>query len=318
MSASVGRTPTVGLGDCISQNCIVVPNHQRDYSWTPPNVRAFIDDIEKALKSKSQIYFCGLMVFTRSSPRFLKVLDGQQRLATTLMIFSAIRNWLRQNSAFKDDEIKDTDGLIQNQLLTTKFIGKPGPADPKLTLTVPNNEYFQKCVIQAIQLSELERLVKKIPDRDRNKHLLNAALLINRHIDETAKQYPDIESAHEYFVKLIQYICNEVQIVELVLENDAAAYTIFETLNDRGLELAPLDLLKNYLFSKAAGATPGTLADLEGRWSDMMLLLGTVKQIHFCAHFGRRVTPSKRGLNFLGNLRRFIAIRRKPTKYHWI
>jgi hypothetical protein len=138
MTLPLSETPTVGLGRFIKESRFTVPSHERDYSWTDLYVNAFLKDIEDARKSKSQIYFCGLMVFTRTSSQNLKVLDGQQRLATTVMIFSAIRNWMRQYSAYKREEIQ-----IETQLLQTDDIGDNMVA-PKLALTPANNDYFQR------------------------------------------------------------------------------------------------------------------------------------------------------------------------------
>lgn len=114
MSIPLADTPTVGLGRFIKESRFTVPTHQRDFSWTDVYVNAFLKDIEDALKKKSDIYFCGLMVFTRSSSQLLRVLDGQQRLATTVMIFSAIRNWFRQHSAYKKEEL-----LVETQQIRT-------------------------------------------------------------------------------------------------------------------------------------------------------------------------------------------------------
>lgn len=101
MTIPLAETPTVGLGQFIKEVRFQVPSHQRDYSWKEEYVKQFIDDITGALKEKDDLYFCGLMVFTKTDQPVFHVLDGQQRLATTLMIVSAIRNWLGGYSAFK-------------------------------------------------------------------------------------------------------------------------------------------------------------------------------------------------------------------------
>src|SRR5262245_43186109 len=139
MSIPLADTPTVGLGQFFRESRFLVPTHQRDYLWTD-EVDDFLRDIEQAKKDRSEIYFCGLMVFTVASPPLLKVLDGQQRLATTLMLFSAIRNWFEKHPEFAEDAFK-----IKTQLLNRDDIGsKP---EPKLTLTPANNDAFQKFVI---------------------------------------------------------------------------------------------------------------------------------------------------------------------------
>lgn len=273
-------TPTIGLGRFIRISRFFVPSHQRDFSWTDIYVSAFLKDVEEALKKRSEIYFCGLMVFTRTpTSQVLRVLDGQQRLATTLMVFSALRNWFRQQSAFKKDEI-----LVETQLLLNEEIGGTG-IEPKLTLTPANNDVFQRYVVNAATLAEIERALKGRPVEDRNKTLLKAALLVNKHIERKAAEFATPDAAREYFLELIQYLTGTVQVVSFVVPTDNAAYTIFETLNDRGLELAPLDLVKNYVFSRAESYRPGSLRDFEERWAEMMTLLGSMKVDSFLRAF---------------------------------
>ncbi len=225
-------------------------------------------DIEEAKKNTSNIYFCGLMVFTGASQPLLKVLDGQQRLATTLMIFSAIRNWLAKHQDFRDDAT-----LISATLLTRADFGiKPVT---KMSLTPANNELFQQYVIDGSHISEIEKIYKKTDKQDRNKNLLLATLTINQHIEKKAAEYSTPPAAKDYFVDLVNYISSAVKVVRFVLSADDEAYTIFETLNDRGLVLGPLDLVKNYLFSRAERYRAGGLAEFEDRWSQMMTLLGS-------------------------------------------
>jgi len=279
MTLPLSETPTLGLGRFIKESRYLVPSHQRDFSWTDVYVTAFIRDIEEAKRKGSDIYFCGLMVFTRTESQLLKVLDGQQRLATTLMIFSAIRNWFRQYSAYKKQEVQ-----IETQLLQTDDIGASG-VEPKLTLTPANNDVFQQFVINAVPVSDIEKAIKDRQSEDRNKTLLKAALLINRHIERRAAEFTTTDAARDYFVDIIRYLTDTVQVVRFVLSGDNAAYTIFETLNDRGLELAPLDLVKNYVFSRAESYRAGSLRDFEERWAEMMTLLGSMKVVSFLRAF---------------------------------
>jgi hypothetical protein len=59
---------------------------------------------------------------------------------------------------------------------------------------------------------------------------------------------PEIDNlALPYF---LDWLLNNVHVVEITAYSDEDAYTIFETMNDRGLSLAPLDMLKSYLVAK--------------------------------------------------------------------
>ncbi len=280
-AVSIDDTPTITLGRFIKANRFFVPNHQRDFSWKKEIIIQFINDIEAAKDRSDNLYFCGLMVFTSAESNALKVLDGQQRLATTIMIYSAIRNWLGRYSDFKKDEVK-----IETQLLESDEISsRQSLPEPKISLTSPNNQYFQKYVIKSVPIADIEKALKNINPQDRSGNLLSAAITINKYVEATAQKFEDKEAAKNYFLDLIQYISDKVRVVRFIVQGADVAYTIFETLNDRGLDLAPLDLVKNYLFSRAEKYQTGALKDFEARWSEMMTLLGSLKADSFLRSF---------------------------------
>src|SRR5215470_16881940 len=101
MSNGITEAPAAGIGKLIMDNRFSVPNHQRDYSWTEDEVKQLFDDLESALERGTSVYFIGLMVFLNSEKGSLVVLDGQQRLATAVIVFSAIRSWLAQYSEYQ-------------------------------------------------------------------------------------------------------------------------------------------------------------------------------------------------------------------------
>ena len=77
---------------------------------------------------------------------------------------------------------------------------------------------------------------------------------------------------------------DSVRVVRFVVDDDASAYTIFETLNDRGLDLTTIDLVKNYLFGRLSPAD-STVKELEDRWAQMMFTLANVKANDFLKVF---------------------------------
>jgi hypothetical protein len=73
-------------------------------------------------------------------------------------------------------------------------------------------------------------------------------------------------------------------MVTLFVQSEDLAFTIFETLNDRGLELSPLDLVKNFLFSRVSNDA-AMLRDMEDRWTQMMSTLANVRADNFLKAF---------------------------------
>ena len=105
MQPEISEAPAAGIGKLLSDNRFIVPNHQRDYSWTTDEVGQLIEDILGAIDRESATYFLGLMVFQADGDA-LRVLDGQQRLATAVIALSAIRAWLDDYDSFKKEADK--------------------------------------------------------------------------------------------------------------------------------------------------------------------------------------------------------------------
>ena len=68
-------------------------------------------------------------------------------------------------------------------------------------------------------------------------------------------RYSDIEDLFSDEIKgevlpyFVDWLIENVHLVEITAYSDSDAYTIFETMNDRGLSLAPADMLKGYLLA---------------------------------------------------------------------
>src|SRR6185369_150153 len=110
---------------------LVVPPNQREYAWKRKHVTTLFQDLQKAIADEnSEQYFLGTIVtIPRSdSDDLLDVVDGQQRLATTAILLTEIRNHL-----------KDKDPMIAERI-TNLFLTEIDPDKrqrvAKLTLNV--------------------------------------------------------------------------------------------------------------------------------------------------------------------------------------
>ncbi|HTW50907.1 MAG TPA: DUF262 domain-containing protein, partial [Stellaceae bacterium] len=273
-----GLTEAPGIGRLLSENNFTVPNHQRDYSWTEDEVREFIDDITSALDAQSSVYFVGLMVFLGVDSN-LTVLDGQQRLATAIIIFSAIRNWLIQYDEFRSDADD-----IQRDFIGRRKLGGT-TIEPKLVMNVANQQTFIDYVIHSRPIEDVETEAGKLKARDKNKLLLDVCLFARRWVAKKAEEFPDQVAASRYFFNLVDYMRENVGAVKLIVPNEEMAYTIFETLNDRGLELSPLDLVKSHVFGRAAAHSFSRVRMMETRWAQMIQTLANVRSDQFLKVF---------------------------------
>lgn len=93
MRSEVMEAPTIGIGRLLKEGGrFFIPHHQRDYSWTEDEMEQLFQKIEEAQGSGQTEYFVGLMMFMPGAEHEYTILDGQQRLATTIIILAAVRS----------------------------------------------------------------------------------------------------------------------------------------------------------------------------------------------------------------------------------
>ncbi len=267
------EAPTVGIGRLLKEGGrFLIPHHQRDYSWTEDELDQLFKDVYDAKDSGQNEYFVGLMVFKPESERVYTILDGQQRLATTVIILAAIRSWLTARG-FEDDFRQ-----IQSDYIAVRELGED-EMEPSLVLNQANNDVFVRHVERESPVEDIKRELAALNRYDPNRALLEAALFCRARVDEIASEADDqVQGARRLF-ELVRYLRDGVKVVRLNVSSEVNAYTVFETLNDRGLDLSVLDLAKNHLFGQAGGET--LLRDIQGRWSQMMANLTNVKADDF-------------------------------------
>lgn len=217
------------LGHILADHLVEVPSFQRAYSWEQINVQEYLSDLERA-RSKKSPYFMGTLVFAKTDDESgrRKIVDGQQRLATTAVLFVAIRD--RLYALGKDDLAENT----TKKYLRRFSIREEGEVD-SLILSPGDQDAYDAIVAGKIADVSVTNRIRVCYD-ECCVHLEKVA--------PTAKQYKRL-------VDVIDQLDKDVQVLVAVASNLPEAYVIFETLNDRGADLTTADLLKNYLFSEA-------------------------------------------------------------------
>lgn len=276
MSNTMFDSNTHGIGELITQRKLFsVPIHQRSYSWGDEQVEQFLIDINNAFNNRAKDYFIGLVVLQGPTDGVWQVLDGQQRLATVTMIYSAIRNWLKERN-FNDDA-----NQIESEYLGVRQLG--GEFSTRVRLNSINNECFETHVIKSSPTEEIRIEKNNSGKRSSNYLLLDAAIQcrdwISRFTDNIAG--PTENKAKSLF-QLSRFIDTNVKVVSVDVATDADAYILFESLNNRGADLSALDLVKNYIFS-IANATE--FPHLEQMWGKLTQLIEGADADDFLKYF---------------------------------
>ena len=246
----------LGLASILKQNQLAVPPNQREYSWTEREVRTLLQDFAKAISEEAGNYFLGTIVTIPRENRILEVVDGQQRLATTTIMLSAIRDYLKQRDNMIADSI-DTEFLSVIDRVNRARV-------PRLQLNLDDNDYFRA------------RLTDVGPPPDATKsshHRINAAFKEAQNQVERIVSGYDERDHGDVLNRWVNFMEYRARAVLLRVPDDADAYRMFETLNDRGLRTSQSDLVKNYLF----GRSGERLAEAQQRWAFMRGTLETME-----------------------------------------
>ena len=249
METSYLDSKTFGVGQLITQRKLFkVPEHQRNFSWDLSNIQQFFEDVRNAMEYKDPDYFIGLVVLMGPREGAWQILDGQQRLATVTMIYSAIRHWL----AGRQDYAKDAD-QIESEFIGVRQLG--GGYHPRLSLNVENQDTFLEMVIKTFPSDLIEKRLREVPKGSSNRLLIEAVHecrhMVKRYA-ETGASRSNQQAARLF--NLSSYLEDHVKVVALDVLSEANAFMIFEALNARGNELSSLDLVKNHIFGSVPSA----------------------------------------------------------------
>jgi hypothetical protein len=127
------------LGGALKNGPLSIPNYQREYSWTSDRVRKLFDDMNNAMTKNHPSYFLGTIVLTPGQPP--GVIDGQQRLATTSIFLSAVRDEFLRLGAEKDAKSIEEDFLFAYDRRVREDV-------PRLTLNIDDREYMMARVLR--------------------------------------------------------------------------------------------------------------------------------------------------------------------------
>lgn len=226
------------VGHFINDNFLRVPIYQRSFAWEKVNVQELLDDIKNAMPED---YFIGTIVVTNKDD-YYEIVDGQQRLATIYLFFAALRNLLQSQKHEKWKYI-ETEYLFKEAL-------RDEEKQQKLKLNATDNEFLLNRI--------LNNNSSFSPSKESHRRILEAYEEIKSFVESKIQS-----SGLDGLFDLIEFVHGKLKIIVVIVPDEVNAFTIFETLNDRGLALSQTDLIKNYLFNKAGDR----LNEAQDKWA---------------------------------------------------
>ena len=253
------ETRTTSFGDLIGNGKIYrVPPFQRDYSWSEENWEDLWQDVKALHTSPSSSHYMGALVLqsTAASDKEFTIIDGQQRLATLSIIAIAV---IEKIQKLVDREEEAPANQERQEILKRTYLSDRDPRSlrysSKLILNENNNDFYQSNLINLRQPLNVRSLAKS------NQLLWQSFQYFSDRLEELQEV---IRSGEKLAIFLTDTIAQRLLFIQINVEDELTAYTIFETLNARGIELSATDLLKNYFFSLFRG--PDDLQEAQRQW----------------------------------------------------
>ena len=262
MIKSVYNYPVSTLLDIESDVIYVIPRYQREYTWSRIQWDALLDD----LLDNELHYFLGSIICINQSQdslaiRELELVDGQQRMTTISILLAAIYDiFNKQPNLVMEQQIE-----LYN--LKHKLALKKMPNQPRLVPQVQNNnqqDYFS--VLDSIGI---------LQDIEMAAHAGNRRVFkAYRHFHSRINQY--LEHSDNPIIKLQELLekVNTATLVKIEVASTSDAYTLFESLNNRGVPLTAIDLIKNKLLAVLESQDKGSIDKQYNRWKKVIDALG--------------------------------------------
>jgi uncharacterized protein with ParB-like and HNH nuclease domain len=248
-----------------------VPKYQRSFAWGADEIEELWEDLMAAIAREGE-YFLGTMVLHRRQAGLLEIIDGQQRLASITMIFSAIRNVFLASRDARAEQ-------IELSFLGAKDFSRDSALTPKLVLNYTNNESFVQHVLESRDLQTVEAVLRDKSLHPSNRLLLQAyRFFLSRVTSEAAAKGTQ---ADDFLVPLIDTLRSQVKLITIPVTSEEDANLFFESLNARGKELAISDLVKNRLYLE----TGDQVTRAQQLWEQMENELGRQPIPEYLRHY---------------------------------
>jgi len=263
MIKSVNNYPVSQLFDIEAGVVYAIPRYQREYTWGKNQWENLFDDVLE----NDPGYFLGSIICINQSTDALSVqklelVDGQQRLTTLSLLFASVYHALKSHETDLDDEQR-----VELINLKRKLVLKKGDDQIRLIPQIQNNNNpdYRAVLAEIGVISECD-----VPAYAGNRKIFRAYRYFQDRIDEMANGQSNRLGTIMEFLDKVSHAC----LVKIEVASHADAYTLFESLNNRGMPLTAIDLIKNKLLARLESIEPGKVDHYFGHWNRLLGYLG--------------------------------------------
>ena len=244
-----------------------IPRYQREYTWRQHDWASLYDDVF----GNDPGYFLGSIIVIQgpvsasSGIYEYEVIDGQQRLTTISLLLAAL---YKQISGYDDliDEDLRADEVVP---LRNRLVFKQDKKQTRVIPQVQNNNLadFRWIMREVAGLKDS----MQVPKNFGNRRMARAFGYFVRRLEDEVEGLKR-EGALSKLLGMVSRLCSAV-FVQIDVDSHADAYTLFASLNNRGVPLSAVDLIKNTLLSKI-GCDDSDLDYYFEQWQEILRRLG--------------------------------------------
>jgi uncharacterized protein with ParB-like and HNH nuclease domain len=281
------RPQYLTFGNLLNNRLFRIPEYQRAYSWESQQRQDLLEDVNKTFFNGGAEHYMATMVTLTKSTKLIgtdehqvaEVVDGQQRLTTLILLLKAIEKSL--------DKSKRSEARMAQEL--SDLLVKPETDALLLLQTNHDTSHYFSNYLRKGEYPEVSK-AKTIADREVLRAIAQCEVFVN-----TWK-------TNSTLIELLTLLKNRLTFVLHEIEDEGAAYTTFEVLNSRGLEVSYLDRLKSSLMGAAfelkVGNKMEVINELHRLWADIYKCVGLrqgmdAEALRFAATLVADTSPSK-------------------------
>jgi len=275
--SSLLTTDTEDLKELLSNGrSYTVPAYQRDYSWKQEHWEDLWEDLTSA-EASLEDHYMGAIVLESGERKQFRVIDGQQRMATLSILILACVDYLY---TLAGEGVEEEANRERAALLESSYLGAKDPKSlrmtPKLQLNANDNDFFQLNLAQRKPPQGGERGL-----RDSERLLWQCFKFFRAKISE---KFQSLKKGEGVAAFVSEIVAERLVFISVRVLDQLSAYTVFETLNARGLELTETDLLKNYLLSLADRLSKSQIEPVLRQWARITARVGIASFPEFLRH----------------------------------
>ncbi len=262
--------------ESIFKEFYIIPPYQREYAWKKEQWENLFNDILENDKG----YFLGsLICINKDDGNIFEVIDGQQRLTTVSILKNALLNSIKNRWVPSLDEM-DKIALL-NDLNNSIYDKKTNSYRLELSIQNSNNSDYK-------YLSSFEnKLIDENhfrPSNFGNRRISKSYNYFLERLDELDNDDNYLYSIDDIFNFLEKL--NSALLVRIDVKDATSAFILFESINNRGIPLTPIDLIKNLMIGnleKFNGVKPEVTNE---KWQTIVNNIEEYNdQIRFLRHF---------------------------------